>query len=73
MDELYLAPGARGIGLGTAALRFAEEVCRAEGIGALHLEVERANTTAQAVYRKHGFTHHDRFLMTKWVADKTED
>ncbi len=67
VDELYLEPDARGQGLGTAALCFAEEVCRAEGIGALHLEVERANTRAQAVYRQFGFHHHDRFLMTKWV------
>ena len=73
VDELYLEPSARGQGLGTAALRFAEEVCRAEGIGALHLEVERANTRAQAVYRQFGFHHHDRFLMTKWVDEATED
>jgi ribosomal protein S18 acetylase RimI-like enzyme len=33
----------------------------------LHLEVERANTAAQGVYRRAGFKDHDRYLLTKWL------
>lgn len=67
VDELYLEASHRGQGIGTQALRFAEQVCQTEGIKALHLEVERANTRALSVYRGYGFTNHDRFLMTKWI------
>jgi len=68
VDELYLRNEYRGQGIGKRALEFLTEVCVAEGVNALHLEVERANTSAQAVYRKFGFEDHDRYLMTKWIA-----
>jgi ribosomal protein S18 acetylase RimI-like enzyme len=68
VDELYLRNEYRGQGIGKRALEFLTEVCAAEGVSALHLEVERANTSAQAVYRKFGFEDHDRYLMTKWIA-----
>ena len=72
LDELYLRPEARGRGAGRKALEFVEGVCRSLGVRALHLEVERANTGAQALYRKSGFVDHDRYLMTKWVETKDE-
>ena len=65
VDELYIRPNDRSRGAGKRALEFVAEECRALGIRALHLEVERANTNAQAVYRKSGFKDHDRYLMTK--------
>lgn len=67
VDELYLEPGARGQGLGPAVLAQVEAACGRLGVRALHLEVERANHPAQAVYRKAGFEDHDRYLMTKWL------
>lgn len=67
VDELFVKEEFRGRGLGAAAIRFAEEVCRARGVRALHLEVERSNTGAQALYRRSGFRDHDRYLLTKWV------
>jgi len=67
VDELYLRNEYRGQGIGKRALEFLTEVCVAEGVNALHLEVERANTPAQAVYRKFGFEDHDRYLMTRWL------
>jgi ribosomal protein S18 acetylase RimI-like enzyme len=67
VDELYLRENFRGRGIGKACIEFAAEVCRAEGIAALHLEAERANTRAQALYRRVGFREHDRYLMTKWL------
>lgn len=68
VDEIYVRPDARGRGVGRRALEFAEEACRSLGVRALHLEVGRDNTNAQAVYRRLGFEEHDRYMMTKWVA-----
>ncbi|MCG3159607.1 MAG: hypothetical protein JMDDDDMK_00601 [Acidobacteria bacterium] len=67
VDELYLRGEYRGQGIGKRALEFLAEVCAAKGVAALHLEVERKNTQAQAVYRNFGFEDHDRYLMTKWI------
>jgi ribosomal protein S18 acetylase RimI-like enzyme len=36
-------------------------------VRALHLEVERANTAAQGLYRKFGFADHERYLFTRWI------
>ena len=67
VDELFVRDEFRGRGAGRAALGFAAEVCRARGVGALHLEVERANAAAQDIYRKAGFVDHDRYLLTHWL------
>jgi ribosomal protein S18 acetylase RimI-like enzyme len=67
VDELFIKDEFRGRGAGAAAVRFAEDLCRARGVRALHLEVERSNTRAQALYRRAGFRDHDRYLLTKWV------
>lgn len=72
IDEIYLMPDCRGKGVGGKAIRFLEDICRRAGVRALHLEVERANTKAQSVYRKAGFADHDRYLMTKWIADEPD-
>ncbi len=65
LDELYVVPEHRAQGLGHTAIAAAERICREHGVSALHLEVERSNTRAQALYRKTGFVDHDRYLMTK--------
>ncbi|MBA3322161.1 MAG: GNAT family N-acetyltransferase [Pyrinomonadaceae bacterium] len=69
IDELYLREPFRGQGRGQQALDFAADACRALGIRALHLEVERRNTRAQTAYRKANFKDHDRYLLTKWLND----
>ncbi|MBZ5558214.1 MAG: GNAT family N-acetyltransferase [Acidobacteriia bacterium] len=71
LDELFVVPASRGAGLGGALLRAVIEDCRAAGIATLRLEVERANVQAQALYRRFGFTPHDRNLMTCRVAEIT--
>jgi ribosomal protein S18 acetylase RimI-like enzyme len=38
-------------------------------VQALHLEVELAKTKAQAFYHKVGFEDHDRYLLTKRLAE----
>jgi len=72
LDELYVREEHRGSGVGRRALGQAEEACRARGIGALRLEVERRNAAARAFYRTAGFHDHDRDLLTRWVPAEAE-
>jgi ribosomal protein S18 acetylase RimI-like enzyme len=65
IDELYLRADYRGRGIGTQAMRFAEDAAREMGLQALHLEVDHDNVKAQALYRKQGYEDHDRYLLTK--------
>ena len=65
VDELYLRSRFRGRGIGAQALEAAAEVCRTSGVRALHLEVERNNTRAQALYRRAGFAERQHHLMTR--------
>jgi GNAT superfamily N-acetyltransferase len=65
IDEVYIGEQHRGQGIGRMALQFAEDACRGLGVRALHLEVERENVNAHALYHKVGFLDHDRYLMTK--------
>ena len=65
VDDLYLVPARRGQGLGRLALDAVEAAARDRGVVALHLEVERGNARAQALYRRVGFEDRDRKLLTK--------
>src|SRR5262249_50326298 len=68
VDELYVEEAHRGRGAGGLALRLAEDACRAVGVRALHLEVDRENHRARAVYEKAGFEDRDNHLLTKRLA-----
>ena len=65
VDEVYVAPSHRGRGHGLAAMTLADETCRAAGVRALHLEVERENVRARALYARSGFADDGRILMTR--------
>ena len=65
IDDLYLAPEARGRGFGRQAMGFLEAEARALGIQALHLEVGAENARALALYRHSGFRDTGRRLMSK--------
>jgi ribosomal protein S18 acetylase RimI-like enzyme len=69
VDELYLEPSHRGRGIGFEVLKLIEVTCRERGILALHLEVDRGNSHAQALYRKAGYIDRNNFLLTKWLSD----
>jgi ribosomal protein S18 acetylase RimI-like enzyme len=71
VDELYVDEAHRGGGLGRRFLQAAERVCRANGVRALHLEVDPSNAVAQALYRSWGFADHDRRLMTRWLRSRS--
>lgn len=68
IDELYVRPSHRGQGIGRQAIAFAEEMCRGLEVKALHLEVERENNKARALYTSVGFVDYSRYLMTCWLA-----
>ena len=67
VDELYVREPLRGRGLGGALIASAEALCRAEGIRAMHLEVDRCNEHAKRLYHRTGYQDHDRHLLTKWI------
>lgn len=67
VDELYLQPESRGRGLGAQALAAVEQEARKLGVRALHLEVERHNKRALALYERWGFRSNDRRLMTRRI------
>jgi diamine N-acetyltransferase len=67
VDELYLKEAWRGKGMGAQAIAFAEDWSRARGLAAIRLEVAHANLRALELYRRVGFTAHERHLMTKWL------
>jgi ribosomal protein S18 acetylase RimI-like enzyme len=65
IDEFYVIPEMRGLGLGRRMMQIAEEAARALGVRTLHLEVENRNKTAQAIYRKTGWRDTQRKLLSK--------
>lgn len=65
LDDLYLAPEARGKGLGRRTLDFLEGEARRLAIRVLHLEVEPGNSAAGELYRRRGFRENGRRLMSK--------
>lgn len=67
LDELFVAPGWRGQGVGGQLLETVQAVCQASGIRALHLEVGHGNAQALRLYQTLGFRAHERHLMTKWL------
>lgn len=69
VDELYVREAHRGRGVGTRCLEWVEGVCRAEGIHALHLEVDHVNLRAKRLYHRAGYRDHHRHLLTKWLAE----
>jgi GNAT superfamily N-acetyltransferase len=59
----------RGQGIGAQALTFFAEQARQLGVKAIHLEVNHGNPAIE-LYRRMGFEDHQRYLMTKWIAEK---
>jgi len=66
VDELFVEPSHRGLGLGTQLLDLAERASLELGAQTLHLEVTHGNRAIE-LYRRRGFLDHHRYLMTKWL------
>jgi ribosomal protein S18 acetylase RimI-like enzyme len=64
LDELYVEPAHRGIGIGEALLTAASEEARALGAHTVDLEVDEEHARAAGLYARHGFV---RLPRTRWV------
>ncbi|HEY6815620.1 MAG TPA: GNAT family N-acetyltransferase [Croceibacterium sp.] len=63
LNDLFVAPTARGRGVGSGLLSRAAEFARGEGAVRLALSTETTNTAAQAVYERAGWKRDDAFLV----------
>jgi GNAT superfamily N-acetyltransferase len=73
VDDLFVRKPFRGAGLGKAALAEVQSLCAKQGVRAIHVETGRDNAAAQAVYRRAGFAHTDRQLLTLKLAGATHE
>jgi GNAT superfamily N-acetyltransferase len=62
MNDLYVAPEARGTGVAGALIDACLERCREHGAAELSWQTARDNARAQAVYDRIGATRDDRWL-----------
>ncbi|MFT4572764.1 MAG: ribosomal protein S18 acetylase RimI-like enzyme [Hyphomicrobiaceae bacterium] len=65
LDEFFVEKFMRGQGIGNALLDAAEASAIAAGVGVLHLEVERNNERAAALYVRRGYRGNARSLLSK--------
>jgi GNAT superfamily N-acetyltransferase len=68
VDELFVALSHRGKGIATQLLEVAEKAAAEHGAKYLHLEVSHGNPAIE-LYRRRGFVDHQRYLMTKRIAE----
>ena len=59
LDELYVAPERRRLGLGSELLAAAERAARLRGAEALEINVDGEDSDARRFYERHGFTNTD--------------
>ena len=57
LEELYVAPGQRNEGIGTALIRAAMREVLARDAGEVQINVDEVDTDAQRFYERHGFTN----------------
>jgi len=57
LEELYVRPGLRGGGLGTALLESAVRLVRDRRGGEIHINVDEIDTDARRFYERHGFVN----------------
>jgi ribosomal protein S18 acetylase RimI-like enzyme len=69
IDDLYIAPAARGQGLAPTLLDFAIAQAVELGIGTLHLETDTGNERATRLYRRAGFEETGRALLRRRLSD----
>ena len=57
LEELYVQPRLRGLGIGTALLTTAVHEVRERGGAEMHINVDEVDTDARRFYERHGFTN----------------
>jgi ribosomal protein S18 acetylase RimI-like enzyme len=81
LSKIYVRRHSRGMGLGEAALRLAENICRERNLGGIRLCVNKRNARSIAWYERRGFsisgpTVRDiggGFLMDDFMMEKPPD
>lgn len=63
VDEVYIRPGVRGRGIGSEVLQALPKALAGAGLRALHLEVDRENEKARALYQKLHFQPRERYML----------
>jgi GNAT superfamily N-acetyltransferase len=56
LDELYVVPGRRGRGIGSAVIGEFLSVSRALGVDRIEINVDEGDVDAQRFYERHGFS-----------------
>lgn len=64
LDELFISDEMRGKGIGKQAVAFVQQYAQEKELKMLFLEVEPHNIKAQELYKKAGWQHHTRSIMT---------
>lgn len=57
LEELYVAPGHRNAGIGTALIQSALTEVLARGAGEMQINVDEVDADARRFYQRHGFTN----------------
>jgi GNAT superfamily N-acetyltransferase len=71
VDDFFVRPAFRRIGLGKAALAEIRSFCASQGVRAIHVETGGDNAAALAVYRSAGFVDTNRVHLTLGLAEPT--
>lgn len=56
LDEMYVAPGFRGRGIGSAIMGQLIKTCAGRGIALIEINVDEGDVAAQRFYERHGFS-----------------
>ncbi len=59
---MWVSPRLRGKGIGTMLLRTLAQEAEARGASSLHLQTDGDNTSALALYERHGFERHHAYV-----------
>src|SRR5439155_21485203 len=77
LKRMWVAPEARGLGLGKRLLHALEEKARSRGYAIARLETERSLTEAQQLYRSSGYVEvapfNDELYAHHWFEKRLDD
>jgi len=71
VDDLFVRPRFRRLGLGKSALEVLMAECRNRGVSAVLVEVGRSNEPARKLYARFGFRDNDRQLLAVRLTEET--
>ena len=70
INDLFVAPAARRLGIGRMLMEHARDFAAETGAARIELSTEKTNSIAQALYRSLGFDQNDRFLRCSLPLDR---